>query len=623
MTSATHRWVRAIWMVLVVLAVFVATFGAGAYRLNQAPDVLTDEIVYTRAGIRLAGQGDLVWDTGSRIYVHPPLFFAVQALFWQFTGHPLPPMYAAGDIFDSVYHARLVNVFMGALTAVVLLLFGWWLGGPWLGLLLAILFALDPFGLRINRRAMLETMAGLLAMAGMASFLLGGMTSRRNASAARQPDPLAWSIVAGLLLGMAMLSKEIVFTAVVALFLFGLWEAWRARRSAQDAKWMAAWRAGRPALTATAVGTLTYSIYPFWMLFTGNVLTTIRMVASGRLQHGFLQVKLLSLERLVGLIQITGWNRPGVSLSQFLFQRLTNYGSSYLLIGLAALATLWLLWRHRQDWAARFLGVWGLVLYPFYGFVALFGTGNDQFFYLLLVPAIVIIGYAVYTFLPDKHSRLVRSAGLTALALLLIAIVPYDLYQWYVTYAIGRDNAYYNAVQYVDQTLPKGVPVNATGDISKFRYFFPGRLIGYAATPGEAQAIGVHYFFLAPKDAQAHYGRMTPEFAAWIEAYGVLLYTASGNTYGQISLYRIDQLTGSVDQPSDIHAAHLSQQTFRPPQGSPVAPFLIALGAWSIVMAVLAALLDCRAIRSSAVYLSDVQPLARQPLDLDVRHEQA
>jgi 4-amino-4-deoxy-L-arabinose transferase-like glycosyltransferase len=623
MTLGSGRWVRALWLVLAMVIVFFVAFGAGVYRIDRAPDILTDEIVYTRAGIRLAGQGDLVWDTGARIYVHPPLYFAVEAFFWRFTSHPLPPMYAAGDIFSSVYHARLVNVTLGALTAVVLLLFVWRLGGPWLGFLLAILFALDPFALRINRRAMLETMSGLLAMTGMAVFLLGGIISRRNAASTGRRASLGWSIVAGLLLGMAMLAKEIVFTAIVAVVLFGLWEAWRGRRSTPEARWRAAWRGGRPAFVTAVVATLTYGIYPIWALLTSNVSAVIRMLASGRLQPGFLQVKYLSLERLLGLIQITGWNRPGVSLGQFLFARLTAYGSSYVLIGLGGLATLWLLWRHRQDPAARLLGVWGVVLYPFYGFVALFGTGNDQFFYLLLVPAIVIIGYAVYTFLAAERSRPARLVGLAVLGLLVVAIVPYDLYQWYVTDGIGNDNVYYRLVQYVDQTLPQDVPVNATGDISKFWYFFPGRSIGYAGTPEEARAIGVHYFFLAPKDAQDHYGRMTPEFGAWIEAHGVLLDTGYGNSYGQISLYRIDQVTGSINQPSDIAAARLSQQNFRPPLGNPAAPFLIGLGAWIVVMVALAALLDSGIIGSPVVSQSEAQPLSGHPREPDHGHEQA
>jgi 4-amino-4-deoxy-L-arabinose transferase-like glycosyltransferase len=622
MNSRTSRWVRALWMVLAAIVVFFVAFGAGAYRLSKAPDILTDEIVYTRAGIRVAGQGDLVWDTGSRIFVHPPLYFAVESLFWHRTSRPLPPMLAPGDIFAEVYHARLVNVTMGALTAVVLLLFGWWLGGPWLGFLLAILFAVDPFGLRINRRAMLESLPGLLAMAGMAVFALGGIASRRRAHASGHRPPLAWAIIAGLLLGLAMLSKEIVFTAIVAVALFGLWEAWRGLRSTKERRWKSAWQAGRPPILAAAVATLTYSIYAFWGLFTSNVSAVIKMIVSGKLQPGFLEVKFLSFERLIGLIQITGWNRPGVSLSQFLLQRLTNYGSSYLLIGLGGLATLWLLLRHRDNWAARFLGVWGLVLYPFYGFVALFGTGNDQFFYLLLVPAIVIIGYAAYTFLGGAHSRRFHLAGLAALGLLVIVVVPYDLYQWHATYGVGRDNAYYQLTQYVDKTLPQDAPVNASGDVTKYWYFFPARLVGYAATPEEARAIGVHYFFLAPKDALYHYGRMTPEFAAWIESHGVLLDTVYGNSYGQVSLYRVDQLTGSIDLPSSNHAARLSQQTFRPPTGNPVAPFLLAVGSWVLFMILMAAILDTGVAGTAILRVSKTRPVTRRSLDLDAGREQ-
>jgi 4-amino-4-deoxy-L-arabinose transferase-like glycosyltransferase len=608
-SGPSHRW-WALFIVLLALIVFGVAFDAAVWRIDKAPDILTDEIVYTRAGIRVAGQGALVWDTGSRIYVHPPLYFAVQGLFWRLTGHPLPPMLAAGNIFDSVDHARLVNVFFAGLTAVALFLLGWRLGGLGLGLLLAVLFCLDPFGQRINRRAMLETMAMLLALAGMATFVLGGQAPKGRVSPAR-------SIVAGLLLGAGLLAKEIVFTALVALFLFGLWEAWRQEGDARTPRRLAAWRAARPAFLALAVAVLTYSIYPLWMLSTGDVRATLRMLASGHLQHGFLQVKLLSLERLVGLIQITGWNRSGVSLSQFLLQRLTNYGSSYLLLALGGLATLWLLWRHWQDWTSRFLGTWGLVLYPFYGFVALFGTGNDQFFYLLLVPAMLIVGYAAHRFVADETSQRARRAGLAVAALLLIGIVPYNAHQWWITYGVGNDNAYDQLVQYVDETLPADVPVNASGDITKFWYFFPERRITYAATPAEARAAGVHYFVLAPKDAREGYGRMTPQLAAWIEAEGQLLYTAQGNSYGRVSLYRVDNLSGEGFPPPDAHAAEPGPLQFRPPQSTFVVSFAIALGAWMVAVVVLSAFLDRRRVGPAATLSPEGQPEQR----LETAHE--
>jgi hypothetical protein len=54
-----------------ILIVFVA-FGAVAWRVDQAPDIFTDEILHTRLGVRVAAEGSLVWDNGKPFFVHPP-----------------------------------------------------------------------------------------------------------------------------------------------------------------------------------------------------------------------------------------------------------------------------------------------------------------------------------------------------------------------------------------------------------------------------------------------------------------------------------------------------------------------------------------------------------------------
>lgn len=551
--------VRVPWPLLGAIAIWILAFGAAAWRLDRAPDIFTDEILYTRAGIRMAGEGALVWDRGDPIFVHPPLYFLAEGVYWRLTGDALPPLYAAGDIFASVYQARYMNAALAGLMASLLYLIGWRLHSIRLGLFLAALFFLDPFGLRINRRAMLETMAGLLAMAGMA-VLLAGMTGENR----RHWLPRA--IIAGLLLGAALLTKELTFTTVLAVLLFGLWQVWRQKRTATDGHQSARDRARSAFMTASIAG-LTYSLYPLWMASSGNWVD-------------FVEVKGLSLERLLGFVQISGWNRPGVSLADFLGQRLTDYGSSYVVLAIGAAATLWLLLRRREDPHAWLLGVWGLVLYPFYGFVTLFGSGNDQFFYLLLVPAILLVGYALSTVSGTVTASRLRRQRALVVGLLLALVLSYNAVRWWSAYGVGVDDAYRQLAEYVEGRLLPGEALNASGDAIKFQYFFPDRPITTAATPEEAQSVSVHYFALAPKDVESRYGRTTPELAAWLAAQGEQLHAVSGDSYGDIFLYRADSAVAPSTPMLEVPDAGPRQRAFGPARGGFVTPLLLALGLW-------------------------------------------
>jgi 4-amino-4-deoxy-L-arabinose transferase-like glycosyltransferase len=572
-TQLRRLWVRVLWSLLIAIAIGILAFGAAAWRLDRAPDIFTDEILYTRAGIRMAGEGALVWDRGDPIFVHPPLYFLAEGVYWRLTGDAPLPLYAPGDIFASVYQARYLNAALAGFTASLLYLIGWRLHSIRLGLFLAALFFLDPFGLRINRRAMLETMAGLLALAGMAVLLAGVARENRRRWLPR-------AIIAGLLFGAALLTKELTFTAVLAVLIFGLWQVWKQRRIGEEERQSARERA-RAAFTAVAVAGLTYSLYPAWMVSSGNWV-------------GFAEVKALSLERLFGFVQISGWNRSGVSLASFLGQRLADYGSSYVLLAVGAAATLWLLLRRREDPHARLLGVWGLVLYPFYGFVTLFGSGNDQFFYLLLVPAILLVGYALSTVSGTATESRFRRPSTLVVGILLALVLSYNTVRWWGAYGVGVDDAYHQLAEYVQGHLPPGEALNASGDAIKFQYFFPDRPITTAATPEEAQSVSVHYFALAPKDITSRYGRMTAELGAWLAAQGEQLYAVSGDSYGDIFLYRADSPVAPSAPMLTAVDAGPRQRAFGLAQSGFVVPLLLALGLWVGITSCLAVWLNHR-----------------------------
>jgi 4-amino-4-deoxy-L-arabinose transferase-like glycosyltransferase len=562
---------RIIWTLFISVLTFLLAYSAVAWHLDQNPDIFTDEIIYTRMSIRVSGEGALVWDRGEPFVVHPPMYFLLQGLYQSMTGDRATPIFAAGDIFSSVYHARTLNAIFAGLTALLLFWMGRRLQNSWLGLLMAALFILDPFGVRINRRAMLETSAVFISLLGV--YFLITPSDRRSISLPR-------AIVAGLFLGFGLLTKELTFPVLFAVLFFSIGEYLRNPRLPRPAMNIA---------SSIPIALLTYGIYPLWIMISGD-------------WNIFFTEKTLGLERLLGLVQLTGWNRPGVSFLDLFLERLTQYGPSYFLLGLGALSTVVLLLWGRDRLAGRFLASWGTVLYPIFAFIMLFGSGNDQFFYFLLIPAIILTGYAITIFAAevDRRFRYANSPrfrlqigpiqltpGNVLAASLLIIILPLNLALWIGTFAFSQDNGYLQLTQFVDTNLPPGALLNASGDPIKFRYFMPDRPISAAATSQEAIQQGVHYFVLTPKDVRLHYGRIQPELAQWIQAKGVRLFATHDNSYGDIFLYRVDDLQiQSVTPTKTTHPSYW--RSFEPASSGFIANLNRLLALWCSAILLLA-----------------------------------
>jgi 4-amino-4-deoxy-L-arabinose transferase-like glycosyltransferase len=539
--------------------IFALAFGAVAWRLERTPDIFTDEILYSRLAIRVAGEGALVWDTGRPVVIHPPLFFLVQGVYRSLVPGPPAPLYAPGDIFATVYHARSLNAVLAGLTATLLFWLGRHLRGLWLGVLLVLLFVIDPFGIRINRRAMIETLAVLLSLSGMALLLAGYRDGRLSRPRA---------IGAGLLMGAGLLTKDLAFTTPLAVMVFAVWEM---RRRGAGLRCIGAPTLLAPFL-AGGIALLSYALVLLWALAIGH-------------WERFAAVKVLSIQRLLGLVHTSGWNRPDVSLIDFLTQRLVDYGTSYLILALGGVATVVLLVFGREKPAGRLLAAWGLVLYPVFAAVALFGSGNDQFFYFLLLPAMILFGYGLTLFLEQAETRWQKPVNWSlakrgVVIAVVLVVLPFNIVLWWYTYGVGVDDGYRQLSSYVDSSVPSGIPINASGDDLKFRYFFPDHPIARASTPQEARDEGVQYFVLSPKDVWAHYGRVTPELADWIVTRGERRFSTVGNSYGEIYLYSVDsgaeQTTSGVPVTENASFA----RSYAPAETGFIGVFLLSSGVW-------------------------------------------
>jgi hypothetical protein len=345
------------------------------------------------------------------------------------------------------------------------------------------------------------------------------------------------------------------------------------------------------AMQTVLIAVLTYALYLIWVLLDTSTAP-------------FFAEKILGIQRLFGLVQLTGWNRPGISFASILIQRLRDYGTSYLLITLGGASVFWLLFYSFVDRGARFLTAWGIVLYPIFTFIAFAGSGNDQFFYFLLIPALILVGYAIITFPEAAHHlfskgipesipgiRFIRSVssntwyliGISILVLLMVVIIPFNSTTWISNYVWGSDNGYRQFSQFVQANLPPGERLNASGDPIKFRYFLPDQSITAAATPEEALQTDVSFFALAPKDVVMKYGRIQPELADWIQANGIQLFTTQGSSYGEIRLYQVELPDGSTHPTDTQDQSNTKGNYFQSAKSGFIDSLAILLLSWSFI----------------------------------------
>jgi O-antigen/teichoic acid export membrane protein len=490
---------------LLVAAAVLLAFLVTVWNVANSPDTLYDEVVYTRAAQSVASTGQLTW-TGSPLFIHPPLYFLTQAAWLRLTGAAHAPL------FEAIHNARLLSAGFTALGVGLTAALAFSLSAGVAPLrraavagAAALLMTFDPILLRFGRLGMIESLA--IALSLLTVYV---SWSTRRAS------PRIWIPVVGLLSGVALLVKEVTVVLLVIPVLF----------SALSANWRMAGRS----VAALGIGVAFWLLFPAWAGILG-------------LWPRFLEEKLLTVERLLGLLQLTGWNRPTVSFLEALRLSAFQYGPSYLLLLAGGLVLVWL-WLTRTGERTSFLIAWLGATYAFGAFTVVRGQLNEQFFTYLIPGATVATVLWVDHFVTAQRGRH-RSAppsrwrirvpvfGLAAVALL-------SGFNWYRLDAAGSDHGIEQMVAWVGRSVDPCATLNASGDLQKYVFTLEGHRITNFGSGPLALSRGVRYFFLNKKDVFARYGRMTPDFAAWIRRNGTRVAAFPSHTHWGVGLWRVD-----------------------------------------------------------------------------------
>ena len=484
------------------------------YNLFGAPDVLYDEAAYVWMAKQVALQGQLSL-TNQPMFIHPPLMWLLEAAWLRLTG------YASAPEPSAIYAARLLSASVGASDALLVAAMAYRLAESATSRqrrivtgAVTIVVALDPVLVRYDRQAVIEPFALFIGMV----VLHAGWSLRARGT-------FAYVSIVGLLGGLTLLTNEIGVFLVVVPVIFAVLE-----------------RNGP--LIRRALGAFGISLALFLVFF----LWAVELNLTG----DFIWVQTNGSLRLIGLIQDTGFNMPGVSLVGSLVESVKQYSSSYILLGAGLAALIWCFTR-KNNQTARYLTAWLMASYALGAYIAAIGTLNVNFFCYPLpgcaVGSVFLADAVVARWINRGARRLSRNPGgkdlararrlpIVVGALAGSGLIAISAVSWIANYTQPGDGVA-QADQYIASNLPACAIVNASGDSQKYSYLLGGRNFGYFSVAPNALANGIHYFLLAPTDVIERSADMSPEEGSWIEDNGRRLATFPSATYRTVQLWYV------------------------------------------------------------------------------------
>jgi O-antigen/teichoic acid export membrane protein len=493
-TSLRGEW----W--LIVICVGVAVGGLG-YNLFSSPDVLSDEAAYTWAAQQVAQGWHLTLDN-QPLFVHPPLMFLLQAAWLRLTGQ------SAAALPSAIRSARLLAASAGAADVLLIAALGYRLAGAATPLqrraitaVIACLAAVDPVLTRYDRQDVIEPFA--LAL-GLLTLHAAWHLADRGA--------VPYVSVTGLLGGLALLTNEITIALVVVPLLAAVLQ--------RD------WPLIRRSAAALAISAAFALLFLAWASEIG-------------LADSFLTIQTSTLQRLIGLVQISGLNVPGVSLAGSLRRSVSQYSSSYIVLATGLVALVWCCLRSNSR-SGNFLMAWLMASYALGGYIVAAGTLNEQFFVYLLPAGMVGSVLFADALIAGRHRRRYSSVRLRLAAgsACCAGVLGLSTVSWAASY-VGAGNGAVRVSQFIAARLPACAAVNASGDADKYSYMLGGRRLPSFYVGAAALADGVHYFLLAPNDATEREGNMSPALATWIRDHGQRLADFPSPVYRTVQLWYV------------------------------------------------------------------------------------
>jgi hypothetical protein len=446
-------------------------------------------MLYVRLG-ESVGAGEFPTLPDGPFFLHPPGYFLLEAGVIKVFG-------LSGDIIPMTLQLRWLNAVLGAVTVGLGYLLIRKLAGLAAAWLTAVILSFEPFILRNNSHAFLETSAMVPALAGL--VLLVG--SREGEGRLRSFARLAG---AGLLLGYSVVCKDFFLICTIATVLAAL--AWKKTLP---------WRQG---LVVTGFGIVPYAVYLLVVTVHGHF-------------PAWQWAKSHGVVRMSGVEKSTGFTAEGSpSIVSRLVEQVGQFGTSYLLLVLCPIAGLLLCFSIHAG--RRLMGLAGLALGAAGTYSALFGTIEEQYGYgVMVVGALCAVLFVVELRERFPGTRKVLAVIAVVHVLLTVALG--------LRTALTQDNGFVRADEWIQANLPADARISVTNSTGHFAYMHDPRFGIWPDAPLMEQN-GVSYVLTQSKPTRQGYGYANPAMLAWLEEHATPMVTTAGPTNGETTIWYVD-----------------------------------------------------------------------------------
>ncbi len=483
------------------MLVFALAFSLRYFHLKQSFDVFSDEIIYSNLAESVSQHHSVAF-FGVPFFLHPPFVFLEQALFIRaFNVH--------GGIVSVVYSLRLLNIILASFSAVVLLRLGTRVGSPVAGVIAAVLFSIDPFVIRFDSRVFLEPSALLWVMMGYL-LLFNSLTLRGRVK-------VLSGIAAGVLMGIGVLSNEMATPLIVI------------------------------PLGTCLVANFPYqrrSLVPSAVAFVSVIFTYLAALAAFGQFTNFVSQQTSGILRLVGASQQTGFNKPGApSFISRVIVHLSGYGAVYAVLGLAIVPTFYFLLKGSPS--LRLISLVGLSAYTVISYQIFVGTLEEQMFYYVDVPAILILALGIDRLIRTRPQigRTLTLSILTGAA--VICLMTVDTITW-VQIHTAPDAGLVSAIDWVNSNVGAGTKIAPLVDTSEL--LVGNYQVYLAESPAEIERDRPAFVITSSLQVAQGYGFATPRLIRWLRANAITNYESTGRTFGTVIVWKT-KYPSSVEQP--------------------------------------------------------------------------
>jgi hypothetical protein len=282
----------------------------------------------------------------------------------------------------------------------------------------------------------------------------------------------------------------------------------------------------RTTMTIAITTVATYLPYPLTIAAVGD-------------WEEFENQKLRGVARFVGLLQETGFNQEGGP--SFLEAVRTNLGqlaTTYALIGSGLVAVLVLCFAGPP--VLPLFTAWAGSAYALLGYLVLFGTIEENFFYFLVVPSILSTTAAVSVLLKRLVAFVVIRRVLQVGSVIVGTLfVSWSAYVWSVVHFVP-DNGYEHVLAFLSEEVPPGSRIAITTKTAEPVVEEVGHLeSGRWATVDELRDNRAQYVIVSTKEIFSGFSYADESFYEWLVHHGELSFRFEGRTFGRLEIYRL------------------------------------------------------------------------------------